>query len=140
MRKLGRPLEINCTKCKVNPRGQSKGSWCKSCTNEYAKQLYHKSDKTVHRDRWLKRTHGITYDEFKTKLENQNHKCSICFKAIGERQSRQHMKNVACVDHNHTTGKIRDLLCNECNWALGLVEENTDVLNNMIKYVERHGQ
>ena len=42
-----------------------------------------------------------------------------------------------CIDHDHVTGKVRGVLCNNCNTALGLVKDNVDTLKNMILYVSK---
>ena len=38
-------------------------------------------------------------------------------------------------DHNHTTGKVRALLCRSCNTSLGLLREDSKILYNMISYI-----
>jgi hypothetical protein len=67
----------------------------------------------------------------------QDGKCKICSTEI----SLVDVKNTsacACVDHCHKTNKVRGLLCNHCNRALGLLKENETVLQNMLKYVQYH--
>ena len=76
----------------------------------------------------LKYLYGITYAEYEFMLEEQEGKCWICKK-------RQSTKRQLSVDHNHKTGKVRRLLCHECNVVLGLVEEDTDRLETMITYL-----
>jgi hypothetical protein len=44
--------------------------------------------------------------------------------------------NKICVDHCHKTGKIRSLLCRRCNTILGLVEENSNLLDLLKQYIE----
>lgn len=41
------------------------------------------------------------------------------------------------IDHNHTTEKVRGLLCSSCNLALGHAKEDKEVLKSMIEYLER---
>ncbi len=76
----------------------------------------------------LKHQYGLTLEEYQTLLENQDNKCAIC--------SRNSVK--LCVDHDHKTGKTRGLLCHACNRAIGLLKENIDILENAIKYVNKH--
>lgn len=127
-----------CTTCKQEPVYKHYYSLCKECGRTKAREYYRKSDKKQYKHNWLKRKFGITLDIFNEMLEQQDNKCAICSKMIKSRENRSHMKNVACVDHNHTTGKVRQLLCNECNWALGLVEENINTMKGMIAYIEKH--
>lgn len=42
------------------------------------------------------------------------------------------------LDHNHDTGKLRGILCDNCNLSIGLLKDNIEVLNNAIKYLEKH--
>jgi hypothetical protein len=80
----------------------------------------------------LKRMFGITLEQYETKLIEQNYGCSICGKP--EMNSKN---KVLCVDHNHTTGQIRGLLCGLCNSGLGKFLENKQLLLNTIKYIEK---
>jgi hypothetical protein len=41
-----------------------------------------------------------------------------------------------CCDHNHQTGKFRGWICHRCNFAIGLVKDNTETLNSMINYLK----
>ena len=77
----------------------------------------------------LKTRYGITLFKYNEMLEKQNHKCIICGNSIFDKV------NVA-VDHDHITGKIRGLLCKNCNWGLGNFRDNTELLNNAIKYLK----
>lgn len=43
------------------------------------------------------------------------------------------------VDHDHQTGKIRGLLCNNCNRAIGLLKDSSDILYKAAKYIEKGG-
>lgn len=68
-------------------------------------------------------------------MRDQGNKCAICGKEIylfGSKKS-----NTAHVDHDHITGKVRGLLCQECNTGLGKFRDNPLFLANAIKYLER---
>jgi hypothetical protein len=83
-------------------------------------------------DRQTCRTLGITKEElFRLELKAEG-KCQICFKALtSERYSRM------AVDHCHSTGKIRGILCVKCNTALGLFDDDTDRLRQAVLYLGR---
>ena len=66
-------------------------------------------------------------------LKTQNYKCSICFITIDKSGP-----NGLCVDHDHTTGKIRELLCSHCNSSLGMIKEDVGLLEKMILYIKKH--
>jgi len=82
------------------------------------------------RNNYLKRTYGITLEEYQIILENQNFSCAICLEHI------DNVLNTLYVDHCHTTGKIRGLLCSKCNVSLGLMKENTTNIIRMLNYLE----
>ena len=85
------------------------------------------------RNRHILKKYGLTYDEMLQILGGQGGKCSICDTEIvlGGRTD-----NSACVDHDHKTGKIRGLLCNNCNRGLGMFKDNRKRLENAIKYLD----
>jgi hypothetical protein len=80
----------------------------------------------------LKTKYGITLEEYKEKLLKQQHKCSIC--GIDEAEETSSL----CVDHDHATGKVRDLLCSKCNVGLGMFKENIETLASAISYLNKH--
>jgi hypothetical protein len=110
---------------------------CKSC---YVKKQQEKYDPIKKRDENLKRVYGIGIDEYNTLLEQQNHRCAICesIDPKGRKSGRGGGVDVFYVDHDHKTGKIRGLLCNICNRTMGYVGENSSVLEEMIKYLQKH--
>ena len=83
-----------------------------------------------HKEYDLKRSFGMTIDQFGKLWENQQGRCVICQEDFSNEQSRK-----ACVDHNHLTGKIRGLLCWRCNLVLGHVDDAVWLLNRMKNYL-----
>lgn len=77
----------------------------------------------------IKRKYGITKEAYLRMAENQGNKCKIC----GEPDTRR-----LHLDHNHSTGQVRDLLCNECNLGIGYFKDNTALLLKVIEYLDRH--
>jgi len=80
----------------------------------------------------LIKKYGITIDIYSQMLENQNNKCAIC----KSESSNTKLTNRFYVDHDHKTGKVRGLLCNNCNFALGHFSDNITILENAIKYLK----
>jgi hypothetical protein len=85
------------------------------------------------------RKYGITLDQYNDLRQNQNYKCAICNKhettvAQGRAYTTDHALHV---DHCHDSGKIRGLLCTNCNTILGKCHDNPDVLKNAINYLTR---
>ena len=79
----------------------------------------------------LKRMYGMSILEWEAKSESQKGVCAICSGTCvsGRRLS---------VDHNHTTGKIRDLLCGNCNHGLGKFLDNPELLLKAVDYLRKH--
>ena len=82
----------------------------------------------------LKRMYGITLEQFQEIIIKQNNKCAICNKKF----NTSSLNSKPHVDHNHATGKIRDLLCGNCNNGLGLFYDNIIYINNASNYLIRH--
>lgn len=108
---------------------------------EQAREIYRKRFPTAaDRTEAYKRTaknkqmharYGITLDDFENQLKEQNYTCVMCKTEItGTRQA--HM------DHCHTTGKIRQILCRNCNYGLGFFRDNIEVMQAGIEYIKRH--
>ena len=120
------------------PRGKKiHVSRCKSCTRikkrEPARIRMRTSySKKVRRARCLRRT-GLTVDEYDKMLENQQGKCAICG------GGREKQKYSFSVDHCHATGKIRGILCSNCNAGLGFFKDNPQSLTNAITYLISFG-
>jgi len=118
-------------------------SICKICANEKGRGRLEKDkekrkqkylrNREKQRDSKLKRKYGISLHEYNEMLNNQNYKCAIC--GI----KRSDVKKDFAVDHNHSTGQIRDLLCSKCNPAIGFVRENPEIARRLADYIERHG-
>jgi hypothetical protein len=75
---------------------------------------------------------GITFssDDEKNLLAQQNYSCAIC-QGKAKRGSFD-------LDHCHTTGKVRGLLCNKCNKGLGFFNDNIELFVRAIKYLEEY--
>jgi len=64
-------------------------------------------------------------------LEEQEHKCAICSTSDAD------LDKLLSVDHCHTTGKVRGLLCNNCNLALGNFKDKIENLKSAINYLKQ---
>lgn len=62
---------------------------------------------------------------------SQEHKCAIC--KTTESKGRWGSFHI---DHNHSTGKVRGLLCHACNTGIGLMKENIEILKEAVRYLE----
>jgi hypothetical protein len=85
-------------------------------------------DPLVQRRAELKRLYGITLEDYVDLFSKQNGVCAICLEECKTRKSLS-------VDHNHSTGKVRGLLCNRCNRAIGMLNDDTDILERAKQYI-----
>jgi hypothetical protein len=81
------------------------------------------------RQRKLKK-YGITAEQYEEERIKQNYSCLLC----GAHENTQR-HNKLHIDHCHTTGKYRGLLCSNCNLGLGKFSDNVEVLERAAKYV-----
>ena len=78
----------------------------------------------------LRQTYGISSTEYDEMSKQQNHTCMIC----GESEKKQTLT----VDHDHKTGKIRSLLCINCNSGIGRFNDDPALLIVAAEYLIRH--
>jgi len=83
----------------------------------------------------LKKKYGISIDDFEKLLEAQGRICAIC----GSDHPGTTWGLNLHVDHEHTTGRIRGLLCQACNTSLGKMQESPELLRKAALYIERGG-
>ena len=75
--------------------------------------------------------YGLTIENYNALKNQQDNKCMICNTHENELNQR------LAVDHCHTTGIVRGLLCGPCNTSLGLLKEDENIMKNMIEYIQR---
>lgn len=76
--------------------------------------------------------YGMTLGDYKALLEAQGGKCAICGTTNPGKGTRLH------VDHDHTSGRVRGLLCNNCNRGIGLLQDSAEVLEHALEYLKKH--
>lgn len=87
--------------------------------------------KLRHRKHRLKKAFGITIEQYEEMFKKQGGCCAIC----GDTNIKYGRR--LAVDHEHETGKVRGLLCNQCNRALGYFHDSIVNLASAIKYLSR---
>lgn len=121
-----KPKTRKCTTCKeVHPLETFPPSNREKWGHDYRCSRCSNRRKTVFN---LKKYYGLTLDEYFQQLESQSYRCYICEKHQTEVQRPFH------IDHCHTTGKLRALLCSQCNVAFGMLRESPRVMQRMIEY------
>jgi hypothetical protein len=141
---------LKCSKCsqvktldemsKDSSRKGGLSSWCKACRRVSARKWGAITENKAPRIRdisyeqsrnyMLKHRYGITQEDYTTLLRNQQHSCAICKKDINDMTYHLH------VDHSHTTGEVRGLLCSPCNVYLGYIKDNPTIFQNGIQYLQ----
>lgn len=117
------------SRCKVCQKERTSEPW----TNNYCKKRYHENGgfTEVRRDTWYRKQYGISLKEYKDLKNKQNNKCAICGDSNPHGRGRWH------IDRCHTTGEVRGLLCHNCNTAVGLFKDDTNIINSAINYLKK---
>lgn len=93
-------------------------------------------------ERDLLKKYGITPDDYRAMLAKQNGRCAICLtdNPFGrlDNNVRQRKRRTFSVDHCHTTGKVRGLLCARCNIAIGNFYDDPELMRAAADYVGGH--
>ena len=124
-------LKHLCRKCGVEKSGaefEGTSKVCSSCASAATDQT-----QSLSRDR----KYGLSPGEYDQMLEEQQWACAICRRPHKKRPSRKWGRAQLAVDHDHRTGKVRGLLCNPCNTALGFLNDSVAVLRLAAEYLEK---
>lgn len=132
-----------CSKCNLNkPEDEFyliKGkriAACKKCVlaqQKTAGPTYKHRSPEFTRNRHIKSKFGISVEEYNKMLISQNYKCAIC----GTQDSGTKHNNF-CIDHCHSSNRIRGLLCTHCNKGIGHFNDNISKLQMAIEYLKTH--
>lgn len=113
---------------------------CTSCGIVKPLTEYHKSKTGTRRecklcvkDKQIQRKFGVTLKWYTKKLKEQHNTCDICKEELSSDRY-----NHFAIDHDHSTGDVRGLLCTKCNTALGGFGDSTIVLQNAIDYLNKY--
>jgi len=126
---------------------------CRKCRSEYRKFINHTPEYRKYQTDWKKKNrdkctrtsrerglrvlYGITLQQYEVMLQTQNGVCAICKNPEIAVNKRNKIRNLS-IDHNHTSKKIRGLLCHLCNRALGLLKDSPDICKRAAQYLETH--
>jgi hypothetical protein len=126
----------HCSKCgewkelgefsKKKSRWDGLHGWCRACqANRYV--LY----PALYREQQIKRKYGLGPEEYNELLLKQGGACAICGRALEtEKPNKVH------VDHDHITGKVRGILCENCNKGIGFLKDSIESLQRAIAYLK----
>jgi hypothetical protein len=115
-------------------------AWRKNDPQKYlraaAKYRHNHPDKLA--EYKLKVRFGLTVEHYNKMMVLQNYCCAICGKEETARHNRSNKIQKLAVDHCHKNGKIRGLLCQDCNRGVGLFQDDPTRLRNAIQYLAKH--
>jgi len=119
---------------------------CKSCGGAHLRNAKHLKQGVRSRDcdnyrswnwtgldRWdaiIRRTYGITLNDYEKMLKEQGDGCKICGKTE-EQEGRR-----LAIDHCHSSGEVRGILCSNCNQAIGLLNDDVEVIEKAAEYIK----
>lgn len=106
--------------------GTSYRTECKSCLSEWMRK-YRSENKERHRNLEAARSYNITTEEAND-LYKQTH-CQICDNKLDK---------TGYIDHCHKSGKIRGVLCVQCNFGLGYFKDDINIMNKAILYLKEN--
>lgn len=113
---------------KDNTKSTGLHSQCKECSKKRLK-AHIEANPDYHRNNHYKKLYGITVDVYNKIFEDQQGCCAIC-----GAHSKEFTRSLA-VDHCHTTGVVRGLLCTNCNTAIGKLKEDPTLFLKAIEYL-----
>jgi len=121
---------------------------CRPCRKKYRRQKEVKARTSAYNKKYaadnpelmkqkdrknmLKRFWNMTSEQYNEMLKAQNGTCALC-----DRTESSPNKSL-CIDHDHITGKIRGLLCDNHNRAMGLFKDSIEDLEKAVEYLKKH--
>lgn len=108
---------------------------CNKCRREESRKRYAENPhiqermKKNARDHRIRKVYGLESEDVEQMISNQDNKCAIC---------KVEFSKLPNIDHCHTTGKVRGILCWQCNTGLGQFKDDPIRLRNAAKYLEEN--
>ena len=112
---------------------------CKECQSRSAREWQAANRERATLNRWrsaIKINYGMSEQEWHELLQQQGGGCAICGETASIELSTGTVQRMS-VDHCHNSGKIRGILCNTCNRAIGLLKDDARLLRRAADYLER---
>jgi hypothetical protein len=144
-------LPTRCETCRLQFNAARQRQW-REANPERAREIYQKNNvkrladpefRRRKREAEVARNYGITPEEFRALEAAQGGLCAICQqpprgKSPGKAYAGEPRRDATLhVDHCHTSGRVRGLLCGNCNTMIGLAGEDSKVLLAAVEYLEK---
>lgn len=142
----GSVSNVPCTRCNqvlsldnfytyVNASGTTKyKSECKTCyavLNKARAATLHQSGMKRSKLYAIAFNYGLSPEDIQNMLTTQSNSCKICERSFGDKGGTR-----LVVDHCHDTGKVRGLICHDCNVGLARLGDSVDGLRKALRYLE----
>ncbi len=125
-----------CHDCRLEKKRETARAYLKTneISNKFKNSEFIKERSRKGWERDIKKLYNLLPDQYFEILKNQNSRC------LGCHAHKDDLGYNLAVDHDHKTGKIRGLLCKNCNLALGHIKDSTEILNNLLNYLNHSDQ
>lgn len=126
------------SRSRMGVRGPVYRSECKPCNTALVRQWQRENvEKTERNSRSQNlKPYGLTLEEYNERLAEQGGVCAICLAPERDSHGRTGRVFSLAVDHDHSTGRIRGLLCQRCNRAIGLLNDDAERIRRAASYLE----
>lgn len=130
--KDGKSRDGLCSYCKECNRAKSR-AWARDNPEKAQAQARKRRELGLNRAQIRFRKYGIGATEYAALLAAQGEACAICGRTASGRKDSTEL----CVDHCHTSNRIRGLLCHSCNRGIGLLQDSEEILEKALTYLRR---
>lgn len=120
-----------CKKCGSTTRLSTGSKQCINCKNAARNRWKERNPNYREKYKYWGLSYGLQRGQAEDLFEKQNKSCAICKTTESSKW---------CVDHSHTTGLVRGILCHHCNVLIGMAKENINTLKNSIDYLEKYSK
>lgn len=110
-----------------------------SLNKEYHKEYREKNKEKVKNTRLLIK-YGISLETYNAMVLQQKQQCACCGVSVStlSEQYPDSPHGSLVVDHDHETGKVRELLCSKCNTLVGYLEKRKELIPKAYEYINKH--
>lgn len=115
-----------------------KERWVNDPERRKDRKTYYLENPGKHMESARRVRYNMSPEEYQNRVEKQKNLCALCGFAEQTINYRTKKLSTLSVDHDHKTGKNRDLLCMKCNWGIGFFNEDISLLQKVIQYLEKH--
>jgi hypothetical protein len=124
---------MSCEECgaEFTPKQSTQRFCCLKCQRDAG----NRRNREAQRDWHYRDKYGLSVAEVEALYADQDGRCGCCDRAVSLRTRRGPER--ACVDHCHATGKVRGILCWDCNVAIGKLGDTYNGVERALRYLSR---